>query len=521
MARRNTKLTAIIAASVASLVMLSGCGGAAKTHKAAAGKTAVPDTITAQVAYASRDFAPSTTSGALPMAANWHVTEPLYALDYSNFKVFNALAKGEPQKVSDTEYVVSLRDGAKFSDGKEVTAEDVVKSYQRTTAKGSLYISMLDFIDSVEAKDSKSVVFHLKKAFPLFKQRLALIQIVPAAMSDEDLKNQPVGSGPWKYVSINDNQVKFEKNDLYNGQYPAQTKKMVWNVTIDDTARVTAMQGGKTDVMESVPAQAFSTLKSSGAELKTAQGFTLPFVMFNTKQKPFDDKRVRQAALYAIDVNKLISNQMSGQGEAATSFLPKSFPNYHKAKNVYTKNIEKAKALLKEAGVNGPIKFKLFTTDHTWITQLAPQIKNDLAEIGMDVEISSMKSSALYPSITDRDDATYSMVLAPGDPSVFGNDPDLLMNWWYGDNAWTRQRSFWKTTEGYAKLHGLMDKAIAAKSDAERQDYWNQCFDLLSDEVPLYPLFHRKVTTAVKKGSLASWSAIGSTGINLVQAKLK
>ena len=211
---------------------------------------------------------------------------------------------------------------------------------------------------------------------------------------------------------------------------------------------------------------------------------------------------------------------MSGQGDPATSFLPKNYANYHKAKNVYTKNIEKAKSLLKEAGVKGPIKFTLYTTDHTWITQLAPQIKNDLAEIGMEVDIQSMKSSALYPSITDREDANYSMVLAPGDPSVFGNDPDLLMSWWYGDNAWTRQRTFWKTSEGYAKLHSLMDKALAASTPAERQNYWNQCFDLISDEVPLYPLFHRKTTTAVKKGSLAEWNAIGSTGINLVKAKL-
>lgn len=92
MARINSKLTAVIAAGVAALMMLSGCGGA-KSHKAAKAKTAVKDTITAQVAYASRDFAPSTTSGALPMAANWHVTEPLYALDYSNFKSSMLLQK--------------------------------------------------------------------------------------------------------------------------------------------------------------------------------------------------------------------------------------------------------------------------------------------------------------------------------------------------------------------------------------------------------------------------------------------
>lgn len=513
------KLKAAVAAALAGTFLLAGCGTGTAAQSAAKG-TSTPDTITAQVAYASRDFSPSTTSGALPMSANWHVTEPLYALDYSDFTTFNALAKGEPQKVSDTEYVVTLRDGAKFSDGTPVKASDVVSSYKRTTAEGSLYISMLNFIDSVSAKSDNQVDFKLKEAFPMFKQRLALIQVVPSSMSDADLKNKPIGSGPWKYTEITDSQVKFDKNDNYNGQYPAQTKHMVWNVTVDDTARVTAMQGGKTDIMEMVPAQAFQVLKSSGSDLKTVQGFNLPFLMFNTKKKPFDDKRVRQAVFYAIDVDQLVKNQMSGQAEPATSFLPKNFPNYHKAKNVYTKNVDKAKELLKEAGVSTPMNFTLYTTDHTWITQLAPQIKNDLAAIGMNVNIQSMKSSALYPSITDKDDADYDIVLAPGDPSVFGNDPDLLMNWWYGDNTWTKQRTFWKGSEGYNKLHELMNKAIAAKDNTERQDYWNQCYDLLSEEVPLYPLFHRKTTTAAKNGVFSEWEAIGSTGIDLVKDKL-
>lgn len=263
-ARRATIAAAIV---LTSTMTLGACGGGAAASAGKSG-TAVADTITAQVAYASRDFSPATTSGALPMAANWHVTEPLYALDYSDFSVYNALAKGEPERVSDTEFVVNLRDGAKFSDGTPVTSEDVVKSVERTTAEGSLYVSMLDFIKSVEAKGDSAVTFHLTKPFPMFKQRLALIQITPADANADDLKNQPIGSGPWKYENITDQQVKFVKNDQYNGDYPAQTKNMVWNVTVDDTARVTAMQGGKTDVMEMVPANAFKTLEASGSELK-------------------------------------------------------------------------------------------------------------------------------------------------------------------------------------------------------------------------------------------------------------
>lgn len=506
-----------VAALLVGAIALSGCGG--KNTSSTSGTTA-KNTITAQVAYASRDFAPASTSGALPLAANWHVTEALYTLNMKDFSISSGLAKGEPEKISDTEYKVTLRDDAKFSDGSAVTAEDVVKSYQRTTAEGSLFLPMLNFIKSAEATGDNEVTFKLNMPFPLFKERLTLVRISPASASDEDLKKMPIGSGPWKYAEITDTQVKFEKNKYYNGDTPAQTDTMVWNITVDDTARVTAMQGGKIDVMENVPANAFKTLENSGSKIMTVQGFNQAFIMFNTKQKPFDDSRVRQAVLYAIDTQKLIDNQLAGQAEAVTSFLPESFANYHKAKNVYTKDTAKAKALLAEAGVSEPISVTLYTTDHAWVTGLAPQIKNDLAEVGINVNIESMKSSALYPTVTDKDDADYSMVLAPGDPSVFGNDPDLLMNWWFGDNVWTKQRTFWHDSEGYAKLHELMDAALAAQGD-EQQEYWNQCFDLLSTEVPLYPLFHRKVSTAVKDNVFSSYDAVGTTGLSFLKAELK
>ncbi len=517
--RQVAKLGAITAAFALTLTACSG-GGSSSTSTSTGGSDApAKDTITAQVAYAGLKFDPATTSGALALAGNWHVTEGLYDLDMTTFEAHEALADGDPEKVSDTEYKVKLRADAKFSTGDPVTAEDVAASFKKTTAEGSLYVSMLAFIESMEATDG-AVTIKLKQPFPLLKERLSLVRVTPAASTPEEMTAKPIGSGPWKYAEITEQVVKFEKNEHYNGKTPAIAPTMVWNVNTDDTARVTAMQQGDTDVMENVPAKAFKTLESSGAKIETVQGFNQAFMMFNTKQAPFDNPKVRQAVLYAIDTQKLIDNQLEGQAEAATSFLPKNFANYNQAKNVYTYDVEKAKALLAEAGVTSPVTTTLYTTDHKWLTELAPQIKNNLAEIGINVDIQSMKSSALYPEITDKDDATFTMLLAPGDPSVFGNDPDLLMNWWYGDNVWTKQRSFWNGSEGYKKLHAAMDKAIAAEGDAQQQA-WNECFDILSEEVPLYPLFHRKVSTAVKNDVFSEYKALGTTGLSFLDAKLK
>lgn len=137
------------------------------------------------------------------MGTNWQVMEGLYELKMQTFEPYRALAAEEdPVKVSDTEYEVSLREGAAFSDGTPVTSEDVVESYKRATAEGNLYSSMLDFIDDVTAKDENTVTVHLSKPFSLVKERLTLIKVIPASMSQEELTAMPVGTGPWKYDSI-------------------------------------------------------------------------------------------------------------------------------------------------------------------------------------------------------------------------------------------------------------------------------------------------------------------------------
>ena len=186
-----------VAATVAGLMALAGCGSSGGTS---ASGTVVKDTITAQVAYSSRDFNPLSTSMALPMSGNWHVTEALYTLDMSTGNLTSGLAKGEPEKISDTEYKVAIRDGAKFSDGNSVTANDVKTSFDRMMVEGSVYQPMLKFIDTIETDGDNALTFKLKTPFNLVKERMSLVHVVPASQSDEDLKKKPICSGPWKYT---------------------------------------------------------------------------------------------------------------------------------------------------------------------------------------------------------------------------------------------------------------------------------------------------------------------------------
>ncbi|QWW18772.1 ABC transporter substrate-binding protein [Schaalia sp. 19OD2882] len=528
--RFHNKRWAGAAAAAATLALvLTACGGgsqpAGQSGSAGGGQSgsgATGGTLTAAVAYETKNYSPTNAGSALANGTNLHVMEGLYNLDMVTFQPYKALAADdEPTKVSDTVYEIALRKDAKFSDGTPVTAKDVVESFKRNTEEGALYAPMLSFIEKVEAKDDTTVTITLKFKTNVFKARLSLVRVLPASMTEDQAKAKPIGSGPWMYESIDEQMIHFVPNPHYNGDHPAKAEKMEYSIIKDDTARTTAMQEGTVQVMENVPADVVPQLEAAGATVEKVQGFNLPFLMFNTAQKPFDNAKVRQAFLYAIDTEKLIANAMGGNAAPATSFLPETHPNYHKAKNVFTHDPAKAKALLAEAGVAN-LKLTLATTDHPWIAALAPQIQNDLKAVGIEAEIKSLASSALYDDI-DGDKRTLNDVfLAPGDPSTFGQDPDLLMSWWYGDNKWTNARNHWKETapEAYAKLHAAMDAALQADGDAQ-QAKWNEAFDIISDEVPLYPLFHRQVLTGYMADQLDGFKPISTTGLSFIDVNTK
>ena len=499
--------------AVAALAM-SGCSSPSSSSSASgSASSAAASTIYAAPAYTSTNVNPIGNSSALMLAATWHVFEGLYDLDLHNYTTYPALAAGDPVKVSDTEYEVTLREGAKYSDGTDVVAADVVNAFEQNMANDT-YGAFLSFIDSVAAKDDTTVTFTLKYPFDtLLKGRLAVVKVFPASLTEDDLKTMPIGSGPWMYSSVDGNEgghIIFKPNEHYNGSFPATCEEMDWNVLVDNTSRTTALTDGSVQAIESVPAANAEQVVGAGATVDDVPGFALAFLMFNTKKAPFDDKRVRQAFYYAIDMDKLIANQLAGHAAPATSFLPESYANYHRASTVFTYDTEKAKSLLAEAGQEN-LSVELLTNTN-WVYDLAPQIKEDLEAAGVKVTIKDFTNdwASLAPS---ESELPYDVMLTPGDPSCFGNDPDLLMTWWYGDNVWTEGRSCWKGTEGWTNLQSMLQEAREEADAAKQQEIWNKCFDLIADEVPIYPLFHKEVSTGYYVEKLEDFAPISTTGL--------
>lgn len=519
------RLTGTLGMAAGLAVSLAACGGKAKTAGGAKGSAMATDqevthkdgVITAGISYelGTNGYDPMTTSSALTVAANWHTLEGLTELHPATREVYAALASDMPKKVDDTTYEVSLRKDAKFTDGSAVTADDVVFSFTRVLdpANKSLYSQFLPFIDKVEAKDASTVTIKLKYAFSLVAERLSVVKIVPKAIVEADAKAfdmNPTGSGPYKMTDNGaaSQKVVFERNDTYNGPRPALAKSMTWQVLPDDTTRTNAMSSGSVQAIDAVPAANLSTLKEP-VKVAAQQGFGLLFAMFNNTT--FSDVKARQAVLYALDYAKICDTSMAGLATPATCFVQEGHPAYKKAKTVYSMDAAKAKSLLAEAGIT---TINVLCTDHGWFSAVRPVIRENLEALGVTVNYDEKKSADAY-SFIDSSQGAWDVLIAPGDPSVFGNDADLLMRWWYGGDVWTETRMHWKGSESQVAVQALLDEAVKLEGDKQIAK-WQETFDKISEDVPLYPIFHRKTPTAYDSATLENFKPISLTGLSFV-----
>lgn len=527
---------AFVAGTAATALALAGCSveqpiepGPAPADPAddnaptepVAAQSGVARTLTAAVAYEGSDPNPIGTSSGVFLAAGWHVFEGLYELNMHTYRAECGLAADAPVQIDDLEYEVTLREGTVFSDGSPLTSADVVNAFERN-GESDLYGAFLSFITAVSAPDERTVRFKLNAPMgSVLQERLALVRVFPATFTDEELASKPVGSGPWCYETINaadGGRISFTANHRYTGPWPATCERMEWSVLLDDTRRTDELIDKDVMVMEAAPVVRAEELADAGATVEWVPGFNLPFLMFNCEKPPFDDVRVRQALLYAIDVDSLIGTYMAGHARAATSLLPDYFRHYHRAATVYSYDPEKARKLLAEAGVD-ELALALRANDN-WVSTLAPAIAEDWKAVGVTAEVVLLDTTALFADLsTEPEPGTllpFDVVLSPGDPSCFGNDADLIISWWYGDNVWTRARSRWATTPAFAEVAELLAEARSKTSEDEQQPLWNQCFDIIAAEVPLYPLFHRETATAWWTAQLDDYDPISATGLNFL-----
>jgi len=289
----------------------------------------------------------------------------------------------------------TLKKGVKFQDGGEFTAKDVKFSFERYGAKDSTNKEKAFFasIQDIDASDPGVVVLKFKD--PSFDALFHLGQNTAVIIDEKSAATEataPVGTGPYKLTAWNKgSSAKLDAWDGYRDPSSIAIKHATFRFIADPAAEVAALLAGDVDAFPRVAAPNLDSFKSDprfqvlvgGTEGKT-------ILAMNNKQPPLDNLKVRQAIAFAIDRKALIDGAMNGLGTPIGSHLTPNDPGYVDLTAQYAYNPDKAKALLKEAGV-GPINLTLTLPPPDYARKGGEIIAAELADVGITAKIENVE----------------------------------------------------------------------------------------------------------------------------------
>ena len=434
--------------------------------------------------------------------------QKLYDVD-QNAKIVPQLATALPT-VSDGGRTVTIpvRDGIKFADGTPFNAEAVKASIERElTIPGSGRKSELGPITKVEAKDSKTVVITLSKPFaPLtaaFTDRAGMVVSPTAAKKlGSKFASAPVCVGPFKFANrVPQNSIEVVRDPNFYDADKVYFDKITYRIITDASIRAANLRSGDVAVADSLSAQDVPTLKQDKA-LQVLQSESLGYqgLTFNvgnvdgvgTPAKPINrpeakDPRVRQAFELSIDrpgLVKVIFNNLNTV--ACSPISPKSEFSSPEAQKCTPRDLEKAKALLKEAGVTTPLAIDMITSNNPDSLRLAQAIQSMVKEGGFDLRIKPVE----YASLLDQQDRGDFSLLQLGWSGRI--DPDANITNFVGTGGS-------QNVAGYndPQVDSLLEKARVSQDLAERRQLYGQVVDRLHQTDPLVYLYRQRNLTGV------------------------
>lgn len=287
-----------------------------------------------------------------------------------------------------TTYTFTLREGVKFHDGSMVTAEDVKYSIDRCadTTNGEPLVEAYSNIKSVNIVDEKTVEVVLNTADSDFLANMTTA-IIPA--SNENPDTNPIGTGPYKYVSRSPQEnFVVEKFDEYWGT-PANIENVTFRVCANADSIVMNLQGGSIDMFARLTTTQASQL---GDQFDVLEG-TMNLVQalyLNNAVEPFNDERVRQALCYAVDPQGIMDLISDGKGTEIGSSMFPAFEKYYmpELNDVYSQDFDKAKEMLAEAGYPDGFSFTITVpSNYQQHIDTAQVLVEQLKNIGVTAEI--------------------------------------------------------------------------------------------------------------------------------------
>ncbi|MEM6986583.1 MAG: ABC transporter substrate-binding protein, partial [Pseudomonadota bacterium] len=303
-----------------------------------------------------------------------------------------------------TVYTFSLREGVSFHDGSPLNAAAVKFNFDRMLDENHPYHNTGPFplsfffsaIASTEVVDDMTVQFTLNSPYAPFLSNLAYptgLIVSPAAVEKHgaEFGRNPVGTGAFTFAEWRANEaVVIEANSDYWGGAPA-LQAVVFRPITDANTRTAEMLAGGIDLMVEVPPLALDKFSADPYTIHEQAGPHVWFLILNAKEGPFADKRVRQAANYAINKEAIVNDVLEGTAAVAAGPTPPAFAwAYNDSLTPYPYDPDKARSLLADAGVDGAeLTFYVTEGGSGMLDPVAmgTAIQADLNAVGFDVKI--------------------------------------------------------------------------------------------------------------------------------------
>jgi glutathione transport system substrate-binding protein len=344
---------------------------------------------------------PSNTNDTLSQSIERMFYQGLIGFD-KEMKLIPALATSWEANAAATEYVFHLRSGVLFHDGTKFDAAAVKVNIERLANPDNrltrrILVSMLK---SVEIIDPLTVKITLNEPFGAFLNNIAhpgTFMISPAALAKygKDIGQNPVGTGPYKFVSYRTDTIKAEKNPTYwRAGYP-KVDTVTWTAVPEAGARFAKLKTGEAQFIYSLPPELVRVAEADPAiQVIQAPSIIARYLSLNNLKKPYSDLRVRQALNYAIDKNAFVKVVFSGYGEPLDAPIPPNLA-FHATQGPWPYDPAKAKALLAEAGYPNGFETEIWGGVSTLARRGMEFIQQQLAQVGVKVTVVPMESGLL------------------------------------------------------------------------------------------------------------------------------
>lgn len=392
-------------------------------------------------------------------------------------------------------YIFHLHHGIRFHDGRPLTAKDVkwtldtMRDGSLATVKGAAY----KLVDKIETPDDYTVTLHLTEPYAplLWNLTGGAFGVVPYG-SDKNFSRVPVGSGPFRFVSLSpDSEVVLVRNDDYWGEH-AHVARLLFKIVPDATTRVLELRKGSADIaVTSLSPDIINTLRrDSKLAIQEQPGSSLQYLAFNLRDPILRDVRVRQALAYAIDRQPVLHYLFHDQARLADSILPPEHWAYNGDVAHYSYDPEKANVMLDAAsyargkdGLRFHLTMKTSNVDET-TRLLAVVLQQQLRRVGIALDIHSFEFATFFSDVMKGQFQFYTLRWV----GYSNQDPDIFEDVFHSASFPPK-----RDNRGYYAnpvVDRLIDEGRRATDQQKRKQIYAQVQRILANDLPYIDLWY-------------------------------